>query len=83
MSYVLVSRKGCHLCEEAEQMLGALRLPFELRDVDQDPELRLEYSFRVPVLLRGSEVLMEGRFDAPRLVRLLEQSGDGAQPVAD
>lgn len=83
MSYVLVSRKGCHLCEEAEQMLGALRLPFELRDVDQDPELRLEYSFRVPVLLRGREVLMEGRFDGPRLVRLLEQTAGGGQPVAD
>jgi glutaredoxin len=63
MAYVLISRDGCHLCEEAERLLEALRIPFERRNVDEDPEWVLQYGFRVPVLLRDGRVVMEGRFD--------------------
>lgn len=73
MSYILLSRKGCHLCEEAERLLEALRVPFEWRSVDEDPRWVARYGFRVPVLLRGERVLMEGRFEAARLARLLKE----------
>ncbi|RIH89010.1 glutaredoxin family protein [Calidithermus roseus] len=73
MGYILISRDGCHLCEEAEQLLEALRVPFERRNVDEDPEWVAQYSFRVPVLLKGERVLMEGRFDAARLTKLLKE----------
>ncbi|WP_018465242.1 glutaredoxin family protein [Calidithermus timidus] len=73
MSYILISRDGCHLCEEAEQLLEALRVPFERRSVDEKPEWVAHYSFRVPVLLKGEQVLMEGRFEAARLTKLLRE----------
>jgi glutaredoxin len=74
MAYILLSRDGCHLCEEAERLLEALCLPFERRNVDEDPEWVAQYGFRVPVLLKGERLLMEGRFDAARLTKLLEEN---------
>jgi len=51
----LVTRAGCHLCQEAEALLRRLsvELGFGYReaDVDAGPELRAEYSDRVPVIL--------------------------------
>lgn len=55
----LVTRAGCHLCEQAEAILtrmqGELGFEYEQLDVDASPELRAEYSDRVPV------VLLDGR----------------------
>lgn len=51
----LVTRTGCHLCDEASATL--VRLAAELGfdytevDVDADPARRAEYSDRVPVIL--------------------------------
>jgi glutaredoxin len=51
----LVTRAGCHLCDDAEQILQRLaaELGFGYREVDVDgtAELRAEYSDRVPVVL--------------------------------
>jgi len=51
----LITRRGCHLCEQAEQTLSglALELGFDLSmvDVDSDRMLANEYSDRVPVIL--------------------------------
>jgi glutaredoxin len=51
----LITRAGCHLCEEAERMIAALadELGFAvaLVDVDSDRKLANEYSDRVPVIL--------------------------------
>ena len=51
----LVTRAGCHLCAEAEQLLRDLarELGFGYREVDVDasPVLRDEFSDRVPVIL--------------------------------
>ncbi|HVU90641.1 MAG TPA: glutaredoxin family protein [Jatrophihabitans sp.] len=51
----LITRTGCHLCEEAEQLLRRLRseLGFAYREVDVDASqvLRDEFSDRVPVIL--------------------------------
>lgn len=51
----LVTRAGCHLCEDAEQLLrrlsGELGFAYRELDVDAAPELREEYSDRVPVIL--------------------------------
>ncbi|SHH18846.1 Glutaredoxin [Jatrophihabitans endophyticus] len=51
----LLTRTGCHLCEEAETLLRALaaELGFAYREADVDavPRLRAEYSDRVPVIL--------------------------------
>ncbi len=57
----LYTRVGCHLCEQAEQVLRAEQemTPFTLVtvDVDRDPELTRRYGVRVPVVAaEGVEV---------------------------
>jgi glutaredoxin len=51
----LVTRVGCHLCQDAETTLrrlsGELGFGYEELDVDTDPARRAEYSDRVPVIL--------------------------------
>lgn len=47
----LLSRDGCHLCQEAEALLRRLSLRFQVVDVDADEQLRALYGDAVPVLL--------------------------------
>ncbi|WP_027877503.1 glutaredoxin family protein [Meiothermus cerbereus] len=71
MGYVLISRKGCHLCEEAEALLAAQGIAYTFQDVDADENLKNLYTFRVPVLLREGRVLLEGKFTLERLSKKL------------
>jgi glutaredoxin len=59
----LVTRAGCHLCQEAEELLRRGGVEADLRDVDADPELFRLYDFRVPVLLADGRVVAEGVID--------------------
>ena len=60
---LLMTRKGCCLCEGLEQKLRALEppLPFEAIDVDADPALQARFGLEVPLLVRraaeGEQVL--------------------------
>jgi glutaredoxin len=56
----LVTRHGCHLCQEAEELLTQSGVEASLLDVDADPELLRLYDFRVPVLLRDGRIVAEG-----------------------
>ena len=51
----LVTRSGCHLCEDAEALLrrlsGEVGFGYTEIDVDADPARQAEYSDRVPVIL--------------------------------
>ncbi len=73
----LVTRAGCHLCETAEQLLRALsvELGFAYREVDVDgsPELRGEYSDRVPVILLDGKEHGYWRVEEPRLRKALSR----------
>jgi glutaredoxin len=58
----LYGKPGCHLCEEAQAVVAAVRerRPFELEEVDitRDPALEAVYRERIPVLaIDGREVL--------------------------
>lgn len=76
MKIVLFTRRGCHLCESAEDLLAFHGLEVELVDVDASPEHRARYGLRVPVLqIDGSDAL-EGRFDESAL-RALLRAHDG------
>ncbi len=50
----LYTRKGCHLCDDAKQVLLAARaradFDYEEFDIDADPELRRLYNEEVPVI---------------------------------
>ncbi|MER5268134.1 glutaredoxin family protein [Actinosynnema sp. NPDC002837] len=55
----LMSRVDCHACDQAkadlERICGELGVPWDVRDVDTDRELRAEYGDRVPVILVDGE----------------------------
>jgi predicted thioredoxin/glutaredoxin len=67
----LVTRKNCHLCEQALSALRALGLEPELRDVDADDELYALYDWRVPVVMVDGRVVAEGRIDKDEMRRAL------------
>ena len=66
---VLVTRKGCHLCDDALSLLRSLGHEPELADVDADDRLHDLYDWRVPVLLLDGRVVAEGRITADQMAR--------------
>lgn len=75
MAFVLYSRRGCHLCEEAEDLLAAYGQHFTVVDVDTDEPARAVFGLRVPVLEIDGVTVMEGRFDEAALAVLLARHG--------
>lgn len=71
MTLVLVTRQGCHLCDQALEILRALGHDPELADVDADDRLHQLYDWRVPVVLRDGVVVAEGKVDAAALEKAL------------
>lgn len=63
----LLTRRGCHLCQEAEAALTRAGVEFEAVDVDADAELFRLYDFRVPVLLREGRPVLEGKIGAQQI----------------
>lgn len=78
----LYTRRGCHLCEQAEERLLLLDFAYTPVDVDTDPTLRARYGDDVPVLATGERVLLRGVLSRARLselkLRLLREAGGGA-----
>jgi glutaredoxin len=72
MGVVLVTRKGCHLCDQALALLHELGVEPELQDVDADHRLHDLYDWRVPVVLVDGRVVGEGRVRLEELRRALE-----------
>jgi glutaredoxin len=73
MVFSLYTRRGCHLCEVAEDMVAAsgTTAAVEFVDIDAHPDLRSLYGSRVPVLTADGVVVMEGRFDEAKLAGLM------------
>lgn len=73
----LYGKAGCHLCEEARQVVDRVRErhPFELREVDVtlDPNLFREYGERIPVLAVDGEELFEYFVEEAALVERLDR----------
>ena len=68
---VLVTRKGCHLCDDALSLLRELGVEPRLADVDADDRLFQLYDWRVPVVLLDDRVIGEGKIDRATLARAL------------
>jgi len=66
-----VTREGCHLCEQALELLRGLGHEPELADVDADDRLHDLYDWRVPVVLVEGKVVAEGKFERAALERAL------------
>ena len=69
----LVTRAGCHLCEDAAATLAPIAEEAGLSvtpvDVDADPELQAEFGDRVPVVLLDAREHSYFPVDVPRLRR--------------
>ena len=75
MRVVLVTRAGCHLCEDALALLRAAGVEPELADVDADDELYRLYDWRVPLVLIDDRVALEGRITSEAVREALRRSG--------
>ncbi len=73
----LYGRPGCHLCEEAQAAVAVARSrrEFALEEVDisLDPLLARRYGERIPVVAIDGEDVLELRFGAQELIRLLDR----------
>ncbi|MFL5330633.1 MAG: glutaredoxin family protein [Gemmataceae bacterium] len=72
LNIVLYTRRGCHLCEDAETLLKRKdpRL-FHLQkiDVDSDPALVKQFGNCVPVMVIDGKVRFRGRVEPALLER--------------
>jgi glutaredoxin len=66
------TKAGCHLCEEARDMLDdiAAEVDYELTEIDirTNPEIFEQYRYRIPVIIvdygnNASSTLLEGRIE--------------------
>jgi glutaredoxin len=71
MSLVLVTRRGCHLCDQALELLRLLGHHPQLADVDADDRLHDVYDWRVPVVLLDDRVVAEGKITREQLEKAL------------
>ncbi len=75
-TYEMVTREGCHLCDEMaavlDTVLPSYGLTWSPRDVDAEPELRSRYTDVVPVLLRDGAPVAKIRLDRRSLIRIVE-----------
>jgi glutaredoxin len=79
---VLIGRQGCHLCEDAQNVLAQVVARFahehpgmeyvvEDLDIDQDENLRDKYAEEIPVLLLNGRAAGMWRLDADRVYELI------------
>jgi glutaredoxin-like protein DUF836 len=75
--YELVTRAGCHLCDEMasllDEVLPELGQIYSHRDVDSDPGLRARFGDVVPVLLRNGLPVAKVRLDRRTLERIVRR----------
>lgn len=70
---VLYARHGCHLCDEARQVLIDHGLLHHVVDIDADSTLRNRFDVWVPVVEIDGKVRFRGRIDPVLLRRLLRR----------
>src|SRR5437899_8505926 len=67
------TKAGCHLCEEARDMLDdiAAQTEFELTEIDirRNPAIFEEYRYRIPVIIIDATTVVEGRIAYSDLAR--------------
>ena len=69
---VLYTREGCHLCEDALQLLQKYRLQPKIVDIDREGgPVRERYDACVPVVMVDGKERFRGRINEVLLRRLL------------
>ncbi len=75
---VVVSRAGCHLCDDMLSELAVLEsagsIPtVTIVDVDSDPALERQYGLKVPVLLLDGSAVCHYTLNSNELLRLVKR----------
>lgn len=72
------TKAGCHLCEEARELLEeqAEQTEYTLTEIDIRSDLAIFelYRYRIPVIVINQETLLEGRIDAQELASAFQQA---------
>jgi glutaredoxin len=67
MQVTFYTKAGCHLCDDARDMLEdiAALTEYELTEIDirKDPTIFEQYRYRIPVIIIGQETVVEGRIE--------------------
>ena len=68
-------RDGCHLCEQAIDVIHSLEPEFKLRvreiDIEADDDLLARYLERIPVVAHGGDEWFEFEVQRDRLIELV------------
>ncbi len=71
----LYGKPGCHLCEQAEELVEDLREEYPLTlhtiDITADPDLFERYRYDIPVILLADGRSLAGRIGRAELRELL------------
>lgn len=82
----LLTRAGCHLCEDARAVVadvaGGLGLPWHEVDIDGDAALTARYGEEIPVVLIDGVQRDFWQIDPVRLRTILARSDRAIQPPA-
>ena len=70
---IVYSRAGCHLCDEAKEVLRRHGLAYQEIDIDTDPELRARYTDCVPVVTIDGKERFRGRVEERLLRRVVDR----------
>lgn len=75
---VVLSREGCHLCDDMLRALAELERdqsipPVSIVDVDSDPELARRFGLKVPVLLLDGSAICHYTLNSNELLRLVRR----------
>ena len=71
MKTTLYTRPGCHLCDDARQLLERYGLQPKSVNIDLDPELLEKFDTCVPVVVIDGKERFRGRVSEMLLQRLL------------
>ena len=78
LEVTIYSRPGCHLCEDAKEVMRPLLKEFggKLREVniDTDNEIAERYSWDIPVIFIGARKAAKHRVDPRQFRRQLEEA---------
>jgi len=64
MSLTLYTSPGCHLCEQAEEILDYVGVSFSAIDISSDVNLVRKYGVRIPVVQRTDGAELGWPFDS-------------------
>ncbi|MGJ0483488.1 MAG: glutaredoxin family protein [Methylomicrobium sp.] len=80
MRLLLLGTEGCHLCEEAQEIVAACAkevvpdFQIELIDIAEHPEWQPDYAIKIPVLLEAeSRRELDWPFDYGQAIHFLRQ----------